>query len=159
MAARVEKTSLRDCLVSGYSKGILNDLWNAEAGTVNQNSLNDWQQSLSGVGRVVVWLAIAWLLGILGLGWLIKSFLVLLGLLLITPIVAFVGLRWWVQKNLVQGACPVCSAELTGFNRMELQCASCGETLQVNQGKFRRITPAGTIDVDAVDVTAQQVED
>ena len=126
---------------------------------MNQNSFNDLQQSLSGVGRIVVWLAIAWLLGILGLGWLIKSFLVLLGLLLITPIVAFIGLRWWVQKNLVQGTCPVCSAELTGFNQMELQCTSCGEALQVDQRKFKRITPAGTIDVDAVEVTAQQIDD
>ncbi len=126
---------------------------------MNQNSFNDLQQSLSGVGRIVVWLAIAWLLGILGLGWLIKSFLVLLGLLLITPIIAFFGLRWWVQKNLVQGTCPVCSADLTGFNQMALQCPSCGEALQVDQGKFKRITPAGTIDVDAVEVTVQQIDD
>jgi hypothetical protein len=126
---------------------------------VNQNSFNDLQQSLSGVGRIVVWLAIAWLLGILGLGWLVKSFLVLIGLLLITPVVAFIGLRWWVQRNLVQGTCPVCSTELTGFNGMSMQCMNCGEALQVDQGKFKRMTPAGTIDVDAVEVTAQQIED
>jgi hypothetical protein len=126
---------------------------------VNQNSFNDLQQSLSGVGRIVVWLAIAWLLGVLGLGWLIKSFLVLIGLLLITPIVAFIGFRWWIQKNIVQGACPVCSYELTGFNNMQVQCANCGEALQVDQGHFRRMAVAGTIDVDAVEVTVQQVDD
>ena len=126
---------------------------------MNQNSFNDLQQSLSGVGKIVVWLAIAWLLGILGLGWLIKSFLVLLGLLLITPIIAFIGLRWWVRKNLVQGTCPVCSVALTGFNQVELQCSNCGEALQVDQGKFKRITLAGTIDVDAVEVIAQPIEE
>ena len=104
-------------------------------------------------------LAIAWLLASLGLGWLVNSLVIILGLLFFLPVVAFFGFRWWLQKNLVTNNCPVCGYELTGVNNSQVQCANCGEQLLVKHFQFQRFTPEGTIDVTAVEVQAQSVED
>jgi hypothetical protein len=113
---------------------------------------------LTGGLRQLVWFGlILWLLASVGLGWLVKSLFLLLGLFLVVPIVAVFGLQWWVKRNLVKGQCPVCQAELTGINGAPQQCGSCGEALQVTEGKFTRAAQAGTIDIQAVEV--QVVED
>ncbi len=104
-------------------------------------------------------LAIIWLLGSFGLGWLVNSLLFIVGLLFLAPVIAFFGFRWWLQRNLVAGQCPVCNYELTGLNNSQLQCPSCGEPLSVNSGHFQRFTPDGTIDVTAVEVQARTLED
>nr|WP_238393114.1 hypothetical protein [Myxacorys almedinensis] len=114
---------------------------------------------MTSLGRLLTLIGIVWLLAALGLGWLVKSFFVLLVLLLLAPVVAIVGLRWWLQKNLVQAPCPVCDFEITSLNHAEVQCPSCGEPLAAEHGKFKRLTPVGTIDVDAVEVSAQVLED
>jgi predicted amidophosphoribosyltransferase len=85
--------------------------------------------------------------------------LIIVGLLLLTPILAFFGFRWWLQRNLVTDRCPVCRYEFTGLNQTQLQCPNCGELLSVQQGHFQRITPDGTIEVTAVEVPAQSLED
>lgn len=126
---------------------------------MNQNSLNNIQLSITGFGRLLTLIGFVWLLTALGLGWLIKSFFVLLGLLLLAPVLAFFAFQWWLKKNLIQAACPVCSYELTGLNQAEIQCPNCGEPLQVEQGRFKRMTPLGTIDVEAVEVSAQVIDE
>jgi len=106
--------------------------------------------------RLTGWLTFflfIWLLGAVGLGWLVNSFLILVGLLFLAPVVAFVWFRWWLQRNLVQAQCPVCNYELTALNRTQLQCPNCNELLKVEQGKLNRLTPPGTIDVQAVEVS------
>jgi len=80
-------------------------------------------------------------------------------LLLLAPIVAFFGFRWWLQRNLVADKCPVCGHEFTGLNNSQLQCPSCAEPLLLQNGHFRRFTPEGTIDVTAVEVPAQSQEE
>lgn len=122
-------------------------------------SLKSFQISFSTLSRWLTLLVIFSLLGSLGLGWLVNSFLILVGLLLITPLLAFFGFRWWLQHNLVQNNCPVCRYEFTGLSRTQLQCPNCGEPLKVEQGQFNRLTPPGTIDVQAVEVPSQTVED
>lgn len=100
----------------------------------------------------------AWLLtllALLGIGtllpdWLIQLFTLLVGLTLIAPIAGFFGLRWWLGRTLVQGQCPVCAAPLSGLKNSRLNCPSCGESLQVSQGKFIRLTPPGTVDVEVI---------
>lgn len=99
-------------------------------------------------------LVIIWLLSALGLGWLVNSLLILFGFLLLAPLVAFIGLRWWLQRNLVTDNCPVCGYELTSLNQSKLQCPNCGEQLVVEQKHFQRLTPEGTIDVKAVEVSS-----
>ena len=122
-------------------------------------SLKSFQFNFSNLARWLTIFTIIWLLGSIGLGWLVNSFLILVGLLLLAPVLAFVGFRWWLQRNLIQDECPVCRYEFTGLNRTQLQCPSCGEPLKVEQGHFNRLTPPGTIEVEAVEVPAQSVED
>ena len=122
-------------------------------------SLKSFQFKFSNLARWLTILAVIWLLGSVGLGWLVNSFLILVGLLLLAPVIAFVGFRWWLQRNLIQDKCPVCRYEFTGLNQTQLKCPNCGEPLKVEGGHFNRLTPPGTIDVQAVEVPAQSVED
>lgn len=126
---------------------------------MNDNFSKLLQYNTSGLGCWLTLILIAVLLGSIGLGWIVNGFLILLAFLLITPVIAFWGLQWWLKRNLVQDRCPVCSYEFTGFKNAEFRCPSCGEPLQVEGGKFNRLTPPGTIDVDAVEVSVQQIED
>ena len=126
---------------------------------MNQDSLKNFQVNLSGLGCWLTVLATMLLLGSLGLGWLVKSFVVLAGLIVIAPVIVFFGFRWWLKRNLVQDDCPVCGYEFTGLNRTQFQCPSCKEPLKIEQNHFERLTPPGTIDVKAVEVSAQQLED
>ncbi len=107
-------------------------------------------------------LLLAIVLGSLGLGWVFKTIIIAIALSIVLPIVAWFVLRWWLQKNLVQDKCPVCNYEFTGFGKTEFNCPSCGEPLKVESGKFKRITPPGTIEVEAVDVVdipSETIED
>lgn len=126
---------------------------------MNQNQLYNLQLGINGFGRLLTIVGFALLLSAIGLGWLVKSFLFVLALLIVAPIVGIFVFQWWVRKNIVQAACPVCGAELTGFNQAQVQCSNCGEPLQAEKGKFKRMTPSGTIDVEAVEVAAQVVDD
>ncbi|MGJ3247197.1 MAG: hypothetical protein ACFE0I_14135 [Elainellaceae cyanobacterium] len=126
---------------------------------MNQNSFRSLQFNISGLWVWLTIFAIVWLLGSIGLGWLVKSFLILIAFLLISPVIAFLAFRWWFQRNLVEGQCPVCGYELVGLNRTNMRCPSCSEPLKAEEGQFHRITPPGTVDVDAVDVSARQIED
>jgi predicted RNA-binding Zn-ribbon protein involved in translation (DUF1610 family) len=103
----------------------------------------------------IIAIAFIWLLGSLGLGWIVKSLVFLLVLVLLAPVVLFFGARWWLSRNLIQAPCPVCGFELTGLSTMKLQCPSCNEPLVVRDRQFHRITSPGTIDVEAVDLEVE----
>lgn len=124
---------------------------------MNPNGLKTLQLNLSGLGCWLTVIGVVWLLGAIGLGWLVKSALVLLLLLFLAPVLLFLGFRWWLQRNLVQGNCPVCRYELTGINGIQSPCPSCGTVLTVKDGQFIRPTPTGTVDVDAVEVSSVDV--
>lgn len=126
---------------------------------MNRNTYQNIQLGLAGASRWLLPLFIIWLLGAVGLGWLVKSLLFLFGLLLITPVIGFFGLRWWLKRNLVQGDCPVCGYEVVGLNQAEFRCPSCSEPLKVEHGRFERLQQPGTIDVQAVDVTPQAIDE
>jgi hypothetical protein len=116
------------------------------------NSPNLFQVNLPRLQSWLTILAIFLLLGSLGLGWLVKSALILIGLAILTPIVGFLGFFWWVRRNIVQADCPVCNYPLQGVSGSEIQCTNCGELLKVTQGKLLRETPPDTIDVVATEV-------
>ncbi len=122
-------------------------------------SFNNSQLNLLNFRPWLTALAVAWLLASLGLGWLVNSLLIIFGLILLAPVVAFFGFRWWLERNLVTDQCPVCNYEFTGLNNSQLQCPNCGENLMVQKGHFQRFAPEGTIDVTAVEVPSQQLED
>lgn len=126
---------------------------------MNQNSFRNLQLSLPGIRFWVTSLLIIWVLSSIGLGWLVKLSFIVLGLLLITPVIAFLGFQWWLKRNLVVANCPVCGYESAGVNNTQLRCPSCSEPLKVEKGQFYRLTPPGTVDVEAIDVTVKQIED
>lgn len=117
------------------------------------------QLNLSGVGCWLTLLATFMLLGAVGLGWVVNGFLLLVGLVIISPAIGWLVFRWWLKRNLIEDNCPVCGYEFTGFNKTDCRCPSCGEPLKVEQGHFNRLTPPGTIDVEAVEVSVQRLED
>ncbi|MBW4488309.1 MAG: hypothetical protein KME12_11025 [Trichocoleus desertorum ATA4-8-CV12] len=125
---------------------------------MNQNSLRNFQLTLAGASRWLPFLALIWLLGLAGLGWLVKSFLILVGFICLAPVIAFLGFRWWLKRNLVQAQCPVCGTEVAGINQTQIECSSCGEALKVEKGHLSRLTPPGTIDVQAIEVPAQPMD-
>lgn len=112
------------------------------------------------ISNWLILLGIAWLLVSIGLGGIVKSVLILVAFLLLTPVIAFFALQWWLKRNLIEDNCPVCQYEFTALNQTQFQCANCGEPLQIEEGHFSRLTPPGTIDVTAVEVSSvQQLED
>lgn len=116
--------------------------------------------NLPRISNWLVLLVIACVLGSIGLGWIVKSVLIVVGLLLLTPVVGFFALQWWLKRNLIEDNCPVCQYEFTALNQTQFQCANCGEPLKIEEGHFSRLTPPGTIDVTAVEVSSvQQLED
>jgi hypothetical protein len=116
---------------------------------INTSGLGCWASIILGV----------LILTSIGLGWVIKGFVVLIGLLFIAPVIAFWGFQWWLKRKLIQAQCPVCSYEFTGFKNTKFNCPSCGEALQVEAEGFTRITPPGTIDIDAIEVSVQSIEE
>jgi hypothetical protein len=76
-------------------------------------------------------------------------------LVLAAPVLAFLGLRFWLRRNLVQGPCPVCDTPLTGLKGTETRCLNCGTVLQTEVDGFARVAEAGTIDITAVEVTVE----
>ena len=113
----------------------------------------------SGLGCLLTLILIAFLLGSVGLGWVVNGVLLVFALLMLTPVMAFFVIRWYLKRNLVEARCPTCSYQFTGFNNTDCRCPNCQEMLRVESGHFQRITPAGTIDVDAIEVPTQQLED
>jgi predicted RNA-binding Zn-ribbon protein involved in translation (DUF1610 family) len=104
-------------------------------------------------------LVVTWLLGVLGLGWLVQSVAILLLILMVTPVLLVVGLQLWLRWTLVTAACPVCRFEFSSLNNTQTQCPACGEVLVVRDRQFQRLTPPGTIDVTAVEVKAGVIDD
>jgi len=121
---------------------------------VNQKFPKIAQFNLSGIGCWLTLILGALLLTSVGLGWVVNSVIIVLGLMILLPIIALVGVQWWLRRNLVEDECPVCQYQFTGFNGTMSRCPNCSEPIKIEKGKFQRITPPGTIDVDAVDVDA-----
>ena len=126
---------------------------------MNDNFPKLFQYNNSGLGCLLTILLGAFVLGSVGLGWVVNGFLILFGLLLLLPVIGIVGFRWWLRRNLIQDLCPVCSYEFTSLKDTQCKCPNCGEVLVVESGHFKRLTPPGTIDVEAVEVDLQQIED
>lgn len=128
-------------------------MWQEDTSVYPQGFKN-YQINFSGIGCWLTVIAIAWLLGAVGLGWLVKSIAVLFVLILAAPILAFIGFRWWLNRNLIEDTCPVCETPLAGLNNSQTVCPNCRTPLQVNRQGFERYTPDGTVEVNAVDVTS-----
>lgn len=124
---------------------------------MSQPGFRQIQFNLSGLGCWLTLLGVIWLLGAVGLGWLVKSLAVIVVLILLIPVFAFVGLRFWLKRNLVQANCPVCSTPITGLKDAATQCPNCGTVLTAAINGFQRQAEEGTIDITAVDITVDAV--
>jgi len=102
--------------------------------------------------RWLGWLAILLVLSSLGWGGLARGLSFLLLLFVLTPALVTLGLRWWLRRQLVAAACPVCGFEFQGVLQTQTQCPRCGERLQVTHKGFVRLTPPGIVDVEAVEI-------
>ena len=127
--------------------------------TVNERYNKLLQYNNSGLGCWVSLIIFALIVGKIGLGGVVSGFLILVALLFIVPVIGFWGFQWWLKRKLTQAECPVCSYEFTGLKDTEFNCPNCGESLQVEGDRFARMTPPGTIDVDAVEVSVQTIEE
>ncbi|MFM2428910.1 MAG: hypothetical protein RLZZ511_123 [Cyanobacteriota bacterium] len=106
--------------------------------------------------RRVIWLVlIFWVLSVGG-GFLLRSFIFLLGLTIAVPTIGWFGLQWWMRQNLVQGNCPVCQQALSGFNGQTIACSNCASELQIRNRNFQRVAEEGVIDIAAVTVEQQE---
>jgi predicted RNA-binding Zn-ribbon protein involved in translation (DUF1610 family) len=126
---------------------------------VNERLNKVLQYNNSGLGCWVGLILFVLVVGKIGLGGVLSGFLILIALLFLLPIIGVWGFQWWLKRKLTLAQCPVCDYEFTGFKNTEFDCPSCGETLQVKGDRFMRMTPPGTIDVDAVEVSVQHIEE
>ena len=116
------------------------------------NSPNPFPTNLPRLQPWLTLLVICLLLGSLGLGWLVKSALIIIGLAILTPILGILGFFWWLRRNIVQAECPVCNYPIQTIDGSDVECSNCGELLKVENGTLLRNTPPDTIDVVAVEV-------
>ncbi len=117
------------------------------------------QVSFPGLRFLVTIIALVWLLTAIGLGWLVKSFLILIVLLLLAPVVGYVGLRWWLQRNMVTSECPVCHSTTVGLRSSQFECVACGEPLEFDRDHAVRVAPPGTVDVEVIEVPKEEILD
>lgn len=110
------------------------------------------QFSSSGLGCLLTFVLVAVLLSAAGLGWIVNGFIVLILLIPVAIALGVLGFQWWLKRNLVEAACPVCSYEFTGLNNSVARCPSCGEVVQITNQQFQRQTPEGTVEVVAVEM-------
>ena len=126
---------------------------------MNDRSFQLLKINSSGLGCWASIIFLGFILTSLGLGWIFNGLIVLVAFLFILPAIAFWGLQWWLKRRLIQDSCPVCNYEFTGFKNTEFDCPSCGEALKIEGETFSRMTPPGTIDVDAVEVSVSSIEE
>lgn len=107
----------------------------------------------SSTGQLILWGGLAWLVLTGRIGILFDSFLILFAILTIVPVLAVVAFRWWVNRQLVQGTCPSCGADVTGLRNQPFQCMSCGNTVILEQGDFSVKDPSSaTVDIEAKEI-------
>ncbi|MBO9998420.1 MAG: hypothetical protein J7641_05335 [Cyanobacteria bacterium SID2] len=123
---------------------------------MKSNDPNITQLQFSGLSFWLTLLLVVFFLSAVGLGWLVKSIVILFALIPLIGLVALFGVQWWIGRSLVRDRCPVCGFEMAGLQQQELiQCPNCGETLKIEDGRFQRSAPPGTIDVQAIDVSSK----
>ena len=109
---------------------------------------NGGNDRFSGIRFWLTTLLVIWGLSFLGLGWIVNSVFILIGILIALPVIGAIAFQWWISRSLVTSSCPVCEHTSTAAANSQFYCPSCGEPLQIESRKFVRITPAGTIDVE-----------
>lgn len=102
-------------------------------------------------GQVVMWGGLVWLVLTGRIGFIFDSFLFLFSFVTVVPVLAVLGFRWWLSRQLVRGECPSCGASITAVKGKSFPCPSCGNTVYgESSGNFSVKDPtSATIDIDA----------
>lgn len=106
-------------------------------------------------GQLLMWGGFIWLVLTGKIGFLFDSFLFLLLLISVTPIVGFLVFRWWIARQVVAGTCPNCGSAVTGLRDQPFQCINCGQVVKGDKkGDFAwgSEPSSATIDIDAKSV-------
>ena len=106
-------------------------------------------------GQVILWGGLIWLVLTGRIGVLFDSFLILFAIVTIVPVIALLGFRWWINRQVVRGTCPSCGATVTSLRGQTFQCTSWGNTMQDEEsGNFSVKDPSSaTIDIDAKEIS------
>ncbi len=125
--------------------------WDKFQSRASESLQNTGRFLQSSTGQAVLWGGLIWLVLTGRIGWIFDSFLYLLLFFSVAPIVGVIALRWWLNRQLVQGTCPSCGARVAGLRNQPFQCISCGQMVRgENGGDFSVNDPASaTIDIDA----------
>ncbi|MGB3765459.1 MAG: hypothetical protein WA947_02785 [Phormidesmis sp.] len=124
---------------------------------MNQN-FNQMRVRFPGLGCWIFVLGGAWLLGAIGLSGIVKSIFALVLFLVLTPVIVLIVARFWIKRNLVEGACPICDQSLTSIKNVKMACPNCTTQLMTTEEGFERFAPEGVIDVQAVDIQGSSVD-
>ncbi|MEM1369627.1 MAG: hypothetical protein AAGG02_16765 [Cyanobacteria bacterium P01_H01_bin.15] len=124
---------------------------------MNTNKYREIRLGNPSLGCGLTFLIIALFVSAVGLKWIINGILILVLLLILTPILAWWGVNWWLKRSLLEADCPSCGVRFTGFRNQNCVCPNCGEELQGLGDHFERKTEPGTIDVEAIDVSVKQI--
>jgi hypothetical protein len=74
------------------------------------------------------------------LGWLFNGFLIISALpLILGPLVS-----WYLQANMIEGACPECGAPVTTLKGQRTQCNFCGASMSSERSPSGVFTREGT---------------
>jgi len=125
---------------------------------VNQN-FNQLRVRFPGLGCWVFILLTVWIVGAIGITGILKATLALVLFLVLAPVFAFLGLQFWIRRNLVQGKCPVCEQPLTSLKNVKTTCPSCSTQVTASDEGFERVASDGVIDIQAVDIQGTAVSD
>jgi predicted RNA-binding Zn-ribbon protein involved in translation (DUF1610 family) len=110
------------------------------------------ESNFSVIVRWISILLLCLLLGSIGLGWVVKSALIIIGVVILIPIIAALSFGWWYYRNVGLDECPSCGEMVYGMNNREFTCPHCKDTLTMVNRTVQRVSPLGTIDVTAVEV-------
>jgi len=107
------------------------------------------------VGQAVLWGGLVYLVASGNLGWIFDSVFLLIGLSLVSPLVAVLVLRFWLKRNVVQGECANCGFPQAARKKgPPFPCIACGKSIVPGESGVFELEFAKdvTVDVSAVDV-------
>lgn len=133
--------------------------WNRVQARATDAARTTRQFFQTSTGQAVLWGGLLWLLLTGRAGWLFDSVIFLLFFVSVVPIFGIFVLKWWLNRQVVQGSCPNCGADVAGLRGRPFQCHNCGQVINgevAQRGQRGKATnfavndPAtATIDIDA----------
>uniref|UniRef100_A0A7S1TM75 Uncharacterized protein n=1 Tax=Erythrolobus australicus TaxID=1077150 RepID=A0A7S1TM75_9RHOD len=113
------------------------------------------------VGQAALWGGLIYLTVSGHLSWVFDSIFLLIGVVLVTPVIALGVFRFWAKRNLLQGTCANCGFPQTALkNSPPFSCMSCGSRIVPSEsGEFElEFARDATVDVSAESVLDVEAE-